>query len=588
MSRGVVGNEISIIVIAFDGDIEHILNGFAMQMKRAQVEWLALIHIRGFPLFLYFSKRQFVMAQKRVEKPKTSLIDGDIHIILLIFGKDIKSVCKIISYPKKYCQNTISYEWIFHTGSIFLQKKTIAMNRFRNITELMFGKLQPFEWKTRQGSAINYRQTVPKPCLPDGFTDSRAYLRHLVFQKARKKFGKDLPVSVRERIEQELAVITIKDGWADHFVNIRHAMIEARETISGCLTLLYSSTPCSFVSHLLGLTHTNPLKYGLPFETFFNVSTRRIPDVCIIVDDESKNNFISMLKEWYGDKMSSVIVTMKNNQEVVSNCFWAFSREDMPTIMPMRKIQDPKTGMVHICPDFANHEDIQTNGGTFLHILSMSNVSLLTQLLDLIGIPNPDKFDFLSSIPLDDVNTLNSFYDRSDGNVPYVPAIGKLKSRSISELSVMDVLSRPILDVNISEYIRRRNSRSTIDYPIPEMADVLEETKGLIVYKEQIFLLARQITGMEGKETAKMLSAFRFNDSERLRSYYLPRFLDGGREKGYSADLLEEIFMSFWHYGNYTLGKGQQIEKTIHKYQIAYLKTHYPKEYQLVKDAEMS
>ena len=460
------------------------------------------------------------------------------------------------------------------------------MNRFRNITELMCGKLQPLECKTRSVSSINYRQTVPKPCLPDGFTDSRAYLRHLVFHEARKRFGKDLPVPVQERIEQELAVITIKEGWADHFINIWQAMIEARESIRGCLTLLYSSTPCSFVSYLLGLTHTNPLKYSLPFETFFNVSTRRIPDVCIIVDDKNKNNFISMLKERYGDKMSSVIVSMKNNQEVVSNCFWAFSRENISAIMPVRKIQDPKTGIVHVCPDFANHVDIQENGGTFLHILSMSNVSLLTQLLDLIGIPNSDKFDFLSSIPLDDVNTLNSFYDKTNGNVPYAPSIGELKPRSISELSVLDVLSRPMLDVNISEYIRRKNSRSTIDYPILEMADVLEETKGLLAYKEQLLLLTKRITNMDGTESAKMLSAIRFNNSEKLKNYYLPKFLDGGREKGYSADLLEEIFMTFWQYGNYAIEKGQQFEKTIHKYQIAYLRTHYPKEYQFAIDAE--
>ena len=84
----------------------------------------------------------------------------------------------------------------------------------------------------------------------------------------------------------------------------------------------------------------------------------------------------------------------------------------------------------------------------------------------------------------------------------------------------------------------------------------------------------------------KMLSAIRFNNSEKLMNYYLPRFLDGGRENGYSADLLEEIFMTFWQYGNYTLGKGQQFEKTIHKYQIAYLKAHYPKEYQLAMDSE--
>ena len=479
----------------------------------------------------------------------------------------------------------------FFTPAVyFCRKKTITMNRFRNITELMCGKLQPLECKTRSGSSINYRQTVPEPCLPDRFTDSRAYLRHLVFHEARKRFGKDLPVPVRERIEQELAVITIKEGWADHFINIRHALIDARETINGCLIQLYASSPCCFVNYLLGLTLTNPLKYNLPFETFFNVSTRRIPDMCIIVDDKNKDYFISMLKERYGDRMSSVILSLKfrngEEREVVTDCFWAFSRENMPTIMPMRKIQDPKTGIVHTCPDFANHEDIQENGGTFLHILSMSNVSLLSQLLDLIGIPDPGKFDFLSSIPLDDVNTLNSFYDRTNGNIPYVPSIGKLKPRSISELSVLDVLSRPMIDVNISEYIRRRNSRGIIDYPIPEMADVLEETKGLLAYKEQILLLTKRITNMDGTESAKMLSAIRFNNSEKLTNYYLPRFIDGGRGKGYSADLLEEIFMTFWQYGNYTLGKGQQFEKTIHKYQIAYLKAHYPKEYQLAMDAE--
>ena len=53
------------------------------------------------------------------------------------------------------------------------------------------------------------------------------------------------------------------------------------------------------------------------------------------------------------------------------------------------------------------------------------------------------------------------------------------------------------------------------------------------------------------------------------------------REKGYSKDLLEQIFISWWQYGGFAkiFSKCSDMGLVLTSYQLAYLKAHYPKEW---------
>ena len=459
----------------------------------------------------------------------------------------------------------------------------------------MFAHLQPYNGNVRTLKTVHYRQTVPAPSLPNGFNDSRLYLRHLVYQAAEKQFGKATPPKVKDRIEQELALLTIKERWAEYFILVRNAIQQGRTTIDGCLPMSRSKVACSMVCHLLGLTFTNPLEFNLPFESFFHIKTNRIPDLTIETDSLKHVNFVDMLKQQYGNRMASTFQSVKRKdgttKECISDFRWVLSREDLSNVMPMREITDSNSGDYTPCPDFTNYSDIQEHGGTFLHILSMPYISIVSKTLDLIGIPNEAKFDFLQSIPLDDSGTWRILQNGDFQDIPLLNSRNKRKRESIQDvlldslekLVTFNTLFRPFLDVNISEYVLRTKSDSMIDYPISEMSGILDETKGLLIFDEQIILLAKKIANLSGADAACFLQSLRNQDTRTLEELYRPLLLEGGRENGHSTEMMESVFNSLCRYCHYTTSKGYQVEYAIRAFQMAYLKSHYPKEFQLAK-----
>ena len=70
-------------------------------------------------------------------------------------------------------------------------------------------------------------------------------------------------------------------------------------------------------------------------------------------------------------------------------------------------------------------------------------------------------------------------------------------------------------------------------------------------------------------------------DRDLVMNHYQPLFIMGCCEKGYSKDLLERIFTSWWQYGGFAkiFPKCVDFGLIQMSYQIAYLKTHYPKEW---------
>lgn len=115
------------------------------------------------------------------------------------------------------------------------------------------------------------------------------------------------------------------------------------------------------------------------------------------------------------------------------------------------------------------------------------------------------------------------------------------------------------------------------------MAEVLDETYGLLLYPEQLMLLAHKLGNLPLSDAYTLsISMSRIRrDRDLVMNHYQPLFIMGGCEKGYSKDLLERIFTSWWKYGGFAriFPKCVDLGLIQMSYQIAYLKTHYPKEW---------
>ncbi|MCB0729833.1 MAG: DNA polymerase III subunit alpha, partial [Ignavibacteriae bacterium] len=65
----------------------------------------------------------------------------------------------------------------------------------------------------------------------------------------------------------------------------------------------------SLVAYALGITNVNPLEYDLLFERFLNPSRKSMPDIDIDFADDQRGEVIDYVKEKYGEKSVSQIVT---------------------------------------------------------------------------------------------------------------------------------------------------------------------------------------------------------------------------------------------------------------------------------------
>lgn len=160
------------------------------------------------------------------------------------------------------------------------------------------------------------RLLLPHFRVPDGHTPV-AYLRELVMEGARRRYGGDVGGPVGERIEHEIRIIEDM-GFPDYFLIvwdlIRYAKERRIRTGPG-----RGSAAGSIVSYALGITDLDPLEYGLIFERFLNPGRREMPDIDMDFDERYRGEVIRYVAEKYGsDHVAQIITfsTIKGKQAI--------------------------------------------------------------------------------------------------------------------------------------------------------------------------------------------------------------------------------------------------------------------------------
>ncbi|MBY0245548.1 MAG: DNA polymerase III subunit alpha [Sphingobacteriaceae bacterium] len=158
---------------------------------------------------------------------------------------------------------------------------------------------------------------LPKFAIPDDFLvkedevdggkrGENAYLKHLSFQGAKKRYAEITP-EIKERIDFELATIE-KTGYPGYFLIVQDFIAEAR-LLDVSVGPGRGSAAGSVVAYCLGITNIDPLKYGLLFERFLNPDRVSMPDIDIDFDDEGRGRVMDYVIKKYGANQVAQIVT---------------------------------------------------------------------------------------------------------------------------------------------------------------------------------------------------------------------------------------------------------------------------------------
>ena len=138
----------------------------------------------------------------------------------------------------------------------------------------------------------------------DDFCRSVAYLCHLTYEGAHKRYGPELTEEQAERISFELKTISSM-GFPDYFLIVQD-YIRASRDMGWLVGPGRGSAAGSVVAYCLWITNLDPLKYQLLFERFLNPDRISMPD--IDVDFENLEAAHRYVEDTYGvDHVSRVI-----------------------------------------------------------------------------------------------------------------------------------------------------------------------------------------------------------------------------------------------------------------------------------------
>ncbi|MFI0738358.1 DNA polymerase III subunit alpha [Streptomyces sp. NPDC021100] len=153
--------------------------------------------------------------------------------------------------------------------------------------------------------------------------------------------------------------------------------------------------------------------------------------------------------------------------------------------------------------------------------------------------------------------------------------IGRLQPETFHDLVVDISLFRPgpVAADMVRPFIEARHGRAPARYPHPDLAEVLRETHGVVVFHEQVIEILRVMTGCDrgyADETRRALSEPGLLG--RVRAWFAER----AAERGYSADVVRRTWEIVEAFGSYGFCKAHAVAFAVPTYQSAWLKAHHP------------
>jgi DNA polymerase-3 subunit alpha len=156
----------------------------------------------------------------------------------------------------------------------------------------------------------------------------------------------------------------------------------------------------------------------------------------------------------------------------------------------------------------------------------------------------------------------------------------RYQPNSIEDLTALNALYRPgpIQGGMIDDFIDRKHGRKKIEYELPELKEVLEETLGVIVYQEQVMQIANRLAGYSLGEADLLRRAMGKKKMEEM-TQQRERFVQGAVQRGYPQKKIEKIFDLMAQFAGYGFNKSHSAAYALLAYHTAYLKTHYAVEF---------
>ncbi len=227
-------------------------------------------------------------------------------------------------------------------------------------------------------------------------------------------------------------------------------------------------------------------------------------------------------------------------------------------------------------------QDVEAIGLLKMDILGLRNLTVIQDATILVEKITGEKID-LKTMPLDDEATFQVFQSGNTDGVFQFESSGmkdllrRFRPESFRDLIAMNALYRPgpLQSGMTEDFIRCKKNPERIQYDPPELEPILKETKGLIVYQEQVMRIATDLAGFSMAEADLLRKAMGKKKTAVMKAQK-KRFVDGAKERGITQAKASKIFEQIKYFAGYGFNKSHSAAYAYLAFQTAFLKAHYP------------
>ncbi len=245
---------------------------------------------------------------------------------------------------------------------------------------------------------------------------------------------------------------------------------------------------------------------------------------------------------------------------------------------------DPKGGKTITQYDMYSIADEYGGVGLLkFDFLGLTNLSVLADAVARVKTRLGQDVD-LDRVPLDDKKvyamltrgeTLGVFQMAGSGMTAYLK---DLKPTVVHDLNAMVALYRPGPMAFIPDYIARKRNPALVKYLDPRMESILKPTYGILIYQDDVMMIAVQLAGYSWGEADKFRKAMGKKIPEEMAKQK-ERFATGCIERGMNKEKTAELWQQIETFAAYGFNKAHAASYGSLAYKTAYMKANFPVDY---------
>ncbi len=253
-------------------------------------------------------------------------------------------------------------------------------------------------------------------------------------------------------------------------------------------------------------------------------------------------------------------------------------QEQLNKVVPLERASMPGRSVIQW-----DKEDCAELGLVKIDLLGLGMMAVMKDCLDLIPRHYGDNVD-LAQLPEDDpevyatlrrADTVGMFQVESRAQMASIPRNAPKKFYDLV-VQVAIIRPGPIVGKTMHPYMRRRQGREAVTYPVPALEDVLKRTLGVPLFQEQLLRMAMVVGNFTGTEAEELRKAVGMRRTWKRMEELMVKLRKGMDDNKIAPETQEVIVQSIQSFALYGFPESHAASFALIAYASAYFKVKYP------------